>query len=117
MSRLDRRDGDLGGLVSWYSLIHVPGPHRRAVVEEFHRVLRPGGYLLVAFQVGEHPLHLDEAFGRAISLDFHRLRPDDVGALLESAGFESTARMVKAPESASAAAPVPQCFLISRRSH
>ena len=28
---------------------------------------------------------LDEAFGRAVSLDFHRLRPDDVEALLDGA--------------------------------
>ncbi len=115
MSRLDQQDGELAGLVSWYSLIHVPGPHRRAVVEEFRRVLRPGGYVLIAFQVGDDTLHLDEAFGRAVSLDFHRLQPDDVDALLAGAGFESTARMVKAPEAASAASLVPQCFLVARR--
>lgn len=43
MGSLDRRDGELAGVVSWYSLIHVPGPDRGAVLEEFHRVLRPGG--------------------------------------------------------------------------
>ncbi|SDE98607.1 Methyltransferase domain-containing protein [Blastococcus fimeti] len=115
MGRLDRRDGELAGLVSWYSLIHVPAPHRRSVLEEFHRVLRPGGYVLIAFQVGHDTLHLDEAFGRAVSLDFHRLQPDDVEALLDGAGFEPAARMVKAPEPSSAASQVPQCFVIARR--
>ncbi len=117
MGALGRQEGEreLAGLVSWYSLIHVPAPDRRSVLEEFHRMLRPGGCLLIAFQVGDDTLHLDEAFGRAVSLDFHRLQPDDVVALLEGAGFDLTARMVKAPEPASAATPVPQCFLIARR--
>lgn len=115
MGHLDRPDGDLAGLVAWYSLVHVPRTHRQQVVEEFHRVLRPGGHVLVAFQVGDDVLHLDEAFGRPVSLDFHRLRPDDVEELLAGAGFEPTARLVKAPEPTSAASPVPQCVLIVRK--
>ncbi|WP_217991629.1 hypothetical protein [Blastococcus aggregatus] len=71
--------------------------------------------MLIAFQVGDDTLHLTEAFGRAVSLDFHRLQPDDVAGLLDGAGFDPAARMVTAPEPTSAAAPVPQCVLIARR--
>jgi predicted methyltransferase len=78
-------------------------------------VLRPGGYALIAFQVGDDTLHLDEAFGRAVSLDFHRLQPDAVVESLERAGFELTARVVRAPERASAASAVPQGALIARK--
>ena len=115
MGALDRADAGLAGLVAWYSLIHVPGPQRQAVVDEFHRVLRPGGYVLIAFQVGDDTLHLDEAFGLAVSLDFHRLQPDAVALLLDRAGFELVARMVRAPESTSAATKVPQAVLIARK--
>jgi SAM-dependent methyltransferase len=115
MGALDRADASLAGLVAWYSLIHVPGPQRQGVVDEFHRVLRPGGYALIAFQVGDDTLHLDEAFGLAISLDFHRLRPDAVVELLDRAGFELIARMVRAPESTSAATKVLQAVLIARK--
>ncbi len=111
---LDRADGSLAGLIAWYSLIHVPAAERQAVLEEFHRVLRPGGYLLLAFQVGDDTLHLAEAFGRPASLDFHRLQPDDVVASLERAGFELTARLVKSPDPTSAATHIPQAFLIAR---
>lgn len=115
MGALDRPDAGLAGLVAWYSLIHVPGPQRLRVIEEFHRVLRPGGYLLIAFQVGDDTVHLDEAFGQAISLDFHRLQPDAIIDLLHSAGFAPTARMVRAPESTSAATKIPQGVLIARK--
>jgi predicted methyltransferase len=86
------------------------------VISEFYRVLQPGGYALLAFQVGDDTLHLDEAFGHEVSLDFHRLQPDAVVALLDDAGFDLTARLVRAPDSTSAAAKVPQGFLIARKS-
>jgi predicted methyltransferase len=85
------------------------------VIDEFHRVLRPGGYVLIAFQVGDDTLHVDEAFGRPVSLDFHRLQPDAVVGLLESAGFTLSARLVRAPESTSAATKVPQGVLLARK--
>ena len=115
MGALDVADGSTAGLVAWYSLIHVPSGRRQDVVGEFARVLRPGGHALLAFQVGEDTLHLDEAFGRPVSLDFHRLQPDDVVALLERAGFEVTARIVRVPDPGSVAAQIPQTILMARK--
>lgn len=115
MSALGLGDDAVAGLVAWYSLIHVPAGRRPRVIQEFHRVLRPGGHLLLAFQVGEDTLHLDEALGHRVSLDFHRLRPQDVVALLDRAGFEVTARLVRAPDPAGVAAKVPQGFLLARK--
>jgi SAM-dependent methyltransferase len=115
MGALDVADASLAGVVAWYSVIHVPAHRRRAVISEFHRVLRPGGYALLAFQVGDDTLHLDEAFGHEVSLDFHRLQPDAVAALLDDAGFDLTARLVRAPDPTSPAAPIPQGFLIARK--
>jgi ubiquinone/menaquinone biosynthesis C-methylase UbiE len=115
MGALDVADASLAGVVAWYSVIHVPASGRRAVIGEFHRVLRPGGYALLAFQVGGDTLHLDEAFGREVSLDFHRLQPNAVVALLDDAGFDLIARLVRAPDLSSAAAKIPQGFLIARK--
>lgn len=116
MGALDVTDGCLAAVVAWYSVIHVPAHRRAHVIGEFHRVLRPGGYVLLAFQVGDDTLHLDEAFGHEVALDFHRLQPDAMVALLGDAGFDLTARLVRAPEPTSPAAKVPQCFLIARKS-
>ena len=115
MGALGVADASLAGVVAWYSVIHVPASQRPGVIGEFHRVLRPGGYALLAFQIGDDTLHVDEAFGHEVSLDFHRLQPDAVVALLDDAGFDLTARLVKAPESSSLAAKIPQGFLIARK--
>lgn len=115
MGALDVADASVAGVVAWYSVIHVPASQRRGVIGELHRVLRPGGHALLAFQVGDDTLHLDEAFGHEVSLHFHRLQPDAVVALLDDAGFDLTARLVRAPYSASPAAQIPQGFLIARK--
>ena len=45
MKALDMPDGTLGGIVAWYSIIHVPQERLPEVFAEFHRVLAPGGRL------------------------------------------------------------------------
>jgi SAM-dependent methyltransferase len=116
LAAVDVTDASLGGLVAWYSLIHVPPPQLPGVLAGFRRVLRPGGHLLVAFQVGDDVSHHDEAFGHRVDLDFRRLRPDAVTALLEDAGFAVTARLVRDPLPDSLAAPLPQAFLLASAS-
>ncbi|MEU4315200.1 class I SAM-dependent methyltransferase [Nocardia sp. NPDC024068] len=87
MTEPDLADGSLAAVVSWYSLIHIPPAERPGVLGEFHRVLRPGGRLLLGFQAGNEVVRHNEGFGRQIALDFHRLAPDEIAAALETAGF------------------------------
>lgn len=113
MTALDLKDAELGGLVSWYSLIHVPPERHPDVLAEFHRVLAPGGHLLLAFQVGDAPLHFDEAFGHAVDLDFYRLDPDRVTEALTAAGFTIRARLIRAAETVERSEKVPQAYVIA----
>jgi SAM-dependent methyltransferase len=112
MLALDLPDGALGGLVAWYSIIHVPADLLPDVLAEFHRVLAPGGHLLLAFQVGDEPLRMTEAFGHAVSLDFHRRSPDRVAALLGEAGLDVRARLVREREENER---TPQAYLLARK--
>lgn len=115
MLALDVADSALGGVVAWYSVIHVPDALVPAVFAEFHRVLAPGGYLQLAFQVGDDPLHRSEAAGHQVNLDFHRRRPDHVAALLRDAGFAVRARLVREPdEDGPFPESTPQAFLLAR---
>lgn len=112
MTALNLADNGLSGIVAWYSVIHVPPTQLPAVFDEFHRVLAPGGHLLLAFQVGDEPLHLSQAFGREISLDFHRLMPDRVSKLLRKTGFTVDARMIREPNDWE---KVPQAHLLAHK--
>lgn len=98
MTALDLPDGALGGIVAWYSIIHTPQERLPEVFAEFNRVLAPGGYVLLAFQVGDEPLHLAQPFGHAVSLDFHRRQPDRVAELLRQSGLAVHARLLREPD-------------------
>ncbi|MEU0102875.1 class I SAM-dependent methyltransferase [Streptomyces sp. NPDC006267] len=81
-------DASLGGLLAWYSTIHVPDEELPRAFAEFHRVLAPGAHVQLGFQVGDEPLRLTEARGMEVSLVFHRRQPERMAALLRDAGLE-----------------------------
>lgn len=116
MTGLDLDDGRLGGIVAWYSTIHVPDAELPGAFAEFARVLAPGGYLQLAFQIGSGSRRYD-AFGEhAVTLDFHRRSPDDVAALLERAGLRTCARTVReADPGGTFPEPTPQGYVLARR--
>ncbi|MFD5916286.1 class I SAM-dependent DNA methyltransferase [Kitasatospora sp. NPDC058201] len=105
-------DGELAGAVAWYSIIHTPEEHLPRVFAEFHRVLAPGGHLLLAFQVGDRPLRVDRPFGHPVVLDFRRRQPDHVTALAAGAGLTVTTRLVREPVGEDKTA---QAFLLAHR--
>lgn len=98
MMALDLPDGTLRGIVAWYSIIHVPQELLPQVFGEFHRMLVPGGYVQLAFQVGDEVSHRAQSLGHTISLDFHRRQPDRVTGLLAQAGLVERARLVREPD-------------------
>ncbi|GAA4535110.1 class I SAM-dependent DNA methyltransferase [Amycolatopsis samaneae] len=114
MTALDRENGALGGVVAWYSIIHTPPELLPPVFAEFARVLAPGGYLMLAFQVGDVPRHITSAYGHD-GLDYHayRLRPDRITALAADAGLQSLSHLVREPEGEYENSP--QAYLVLRK--
>jgi SAM-dependent methyltransferase len=113
---LDLADGTLGGVLAYYSIIHVPDDRLPGVFVEFCRVLAPGGYLLLAFQAGDEAVRRTEALGHAVSLDFHRRQPDGVAALLARAGLPTRARLLREPDEDGAfPESTPQAFVLARK--
>ncbi|WP_131740665.1 class I SAM-dependent DNA methyltransferase [Actinomadura roseirufa] len=95
IAALDAADGSFGGVLSWYSVIHTPPELLPEIFAEFHRVLTPGGHLLLGFfaTAGEtEPQPYDHKVTAAYCLPV-----DHVGALLAAAGFTEIARMEREP--------------------
>ena len=88
MRSLDIEDEAWGGIVAFYSIIHISRPEVVAVLVELKRALRPGGLLLMAFHIGDDVVHLDEWWGQQVSVDFVFFRPDEMTGFLSSAGFQ-----------------------------
>ncbi|MEH1098015.1 class I SAM-dependent DNA methyltransferase [Micromonospora sp. CPCC 205561] len=117
MPDLELPDAALGGVVAWYSTIHVPDELLPATFAGFRRALAPGGHLVLAFQVGDEPLHLTEALGHPVSLCFRRRRPDRVAELLTDAGLEVRVRLEREAEAYASGGRerTPQAYLVARR--
>ncbi|MCN9244713.1 class I SAM-dependent methyltransferase, partial [Streptomyces sp. RY43-2] len=112
MAALDIPDDALAGALAWYSLVHTP-PHELPVFfTEFHRVLAPGGHLLLAYKVGGGSVHLEHAYGHDLSLDVHRFPPDLVTDLLNRSDFEAVAQLVRAAEESE---KTPQAYIVARK--
>lgn len=88
----------LGGLLAYYSIIHIAPERRREVFAEFHRVLAPGGQLMLVFQIGDERGHRAEFLGTPVSVDWYRQQPGDLADLLRETGFEMWTTAVREPE-------------------
>jgi SAM-dependent methyltransferase len=96
MTGLDLADGALGGIVAWYSVIHIPPERLPATFAEFYRVLAPGGHLLLAFQAVEASSTGAQAFDHKVSLAY-RWPPGRVAELLREVGFTEIAQLLREP--------------------
>jgi SAM-dependent methyltransferase len=97
MAALDIADGALGGVLSRWSIIHTPPREVPAILAGFHRVLAPGGHLLVGFSASEGPYHPAQVFDHTVE-PAYRWWPDHLAALLRDCGLAEVARLVSEPE-------------------
>ncbi|MGV9880194.1 class I SAM-dependent methyltransferase [Streptomyces sp. NPDC003006] len=97
MASLDIADGVLGGVLSRWSIIHTPPVELPGILAEFHRVLAPGGHLLIGFSASEDPSHPTQVFDHAVA-PAYRWSPDHLAGMLHECGLAEVARMVREPQ-------------------
>lgn len=114
LAALPYRDGCFDGVVSWYSTIHADAATLRDIVAEARRILRTGGHALLAFQTGEGPRVVGEAFqrvGHDVSIVRYHRRPEAIAHVLRAHGLDVVTRLERAP---AASEPDGQAILIAR---
>ncbi|MEV6523370.1 class I SAM-dependent methyltransferase [Longispora sp. NPDC051575] len=103
LTRLPLRSGSLSALTALYTVIHLYAEDRARAYGEFARVLRPGGYALVAFHVSdaEHlageALTMDSWWGESVDLTFRFLDPAAEQGGMSRAGLEIVSTVERTP--------------------
>ena len=88
MLSLQAESDSWGGIAAFYSIIHIPRDKVADALCEMKRVLKPGGLLLLSFHVGDETMHLDELWGKEVSMESFFFSVAEVESYLKAAGFE-----------------------------
>ncbi|MDF2579874.1 MAG: hypothetical protein K0S49_1453 [Microbacterium sp.] len=84
-------DERFDGVLAWYSTIHTPAHRLWTVFDEFYRVMRPGGLLLLGYQSGTGQRRLDKPYGHDVDLVAYLHHTPYVRDAVGTAGFRVTA--------------------------
>jgi ubiquinone/menaquinone biosynthesis C-methylase UbiE len=87
MLALDVEDGAWAAIVAFYSIVHIPRGDVPQAFREMHRVLQPGGFLFLAFHLGDEILHEENCWGHKVSLDLVLFDRKGVERYLTEADF------------------------------
>lgn len=99
MTDLDLDSHSVAGVIAFWSTVHIPDDAMPGVFAEFHRVLRPGGHLLVGFHVGDRIEHTSTGYtGQPISLDTHLRRMNTMSGWLRTVSFRIESESVFRPD-------------------
>ncbi|MFF2088184.1 class I SAM-dependent methyltransferase [Nocardia sp. NPDC058176] len=79
----------IAGILAWFSLIHIPPPELPTILTEFHRVLRPGGALVLGFFDAENEV---EMFPHKVT-NAYRWPINNLITLLQTTGFTELDRL------------------------
>lgn len=85
MNQLDFQDNSFDGLTAFYSIIHVPREKHAELFQGFHRILRPGGIMLVS--MGSSEWEGNEDFHGA-KMFWSHYAPEKSVQMIKEAGFE-----------------------------
>jgi len=80
--------GSFDGILSYYSIIHTPKRYMPDIFNEFHRILKPGGTVLIAVKAGTTEGYVTDLLGIETELYFTFFTEEEIAQYLEQAGFQ-----------------------------
>lgn len=96
LASLSAETGSLRAVLSKHSLIHTPAHLVSSVLNEFARVLAPGGLLFLSFFGAKDPSAHGEGFDHAV-VTAYQLDVDIMAQAVGAAGFTEELRVVRQP--------------------
>lgn len=113
LTHLPATDGEFAFAVALYSIIHLAPADRRLAFGQMHRVVRPGGTVLVSFHIGDEVRHVSDWWGHPVDVDGWYLPADRVAAEMEEASLTVDVRLERSnhPEEV----PTRRAYLIAHR--
>ena len=90
MRRLPFRSGSIGGILAFYSIIHVPRDELGTVLGEFRRVLRDGGQLLLSAHEGSGQMDHSSFLGESVPFVATLFHLDELVSALHGVGMDVT---------------------------
>jgi SAM-dependent methyltransferase len=89
--------GQIGGLVAFYSLIHLRRAELEPALREFHRVLRPGAHVLFSAHEGHDEVELDRFLEEPVPFGATLFELGELVTATQVAGLEVTLAERRAP--------------------
>lgn len=111
-TELELADSSLGGILGWWSLFNLPRHILPPVLQSFARALVPGGHFIIGTHMGEGDIVRTEAYGAVpVTWTTHLWQPDDLWAILATAGLNPVAEL----RLSQSVAGVPSLVLVAQR--
>ncbi len=97
MMDLELQDNSLGGVVSFYSIVHCTINEVEGVFKEVWRVLEKDGLLFLSFHSGTQILHVDSLFDEKVNLDYMFFDTEEIVGILKRVGFRIMEAVTRLP--------------------
>jgi ubiquinone/menaquinone biosynthesis C-methylase UbiE len=97
MTNLELEDNSIDGIIAYYSIIHIPKRYISKIFQEFHRVLRAGGKLLVVVKEGDQEGLQEELLGLKTQIYFTLFRQEEIIKYYIENGFKILFNQKRSP--------------------
>ncbi len=87
ISNMPFDENSFDGLISYYSIINTPKIYVNKIFNEFHRVLKPHGCLLVAVKAGTAEGYVNDLLGIKTKIYSALFTQEEINAYFQEAGF------------------------------